>query len=173
MSAEGLWYSMHAAGKAPHCRRVCRLPMSEQAPMAIALAIGFARGAADRRNTRITRTGETYWHDGRQWWMVPPRLDAAVFALHEAAVKCEVRRGRGTADSEAIACRLETWRRTGQWRKVAAEFLRHSKAPAPTLPRKEARRRELAAVRIAKLRERVLSRRPPAAKREGGDEYDY
>lgn len=159
MTTEALWYSMHnAEGKPPHCQRVCRLPLAEQAEFAIRLAVGFADGEAGYRKTHISRTGESYWCrngvDGAEWWLVPPRIERAIFALHEAAVQCEMRRGRGRCAEIAVAARLRAWQRTGHWRQVARECWRRSEIKPPPIPLRERRRRDRAAARIAELRQR-------------------
>jgi hypothetical protein len=169
MSVEGLWYqSFSASGEPPHCRRVSRQDFGAQAECAIALAVGFARGSAGYRQTAAGVRRESYWHDGERlyagtrrsphdtgWWLVPPRIERAIFALHHAAVECELRRGgRGTCAETYVARRLRKWWSSGHWRNVAAAELRSVFQRPKKLPRKEAARRERVQARIAELRAR-------------------
>lgn len=127
MTIEALWYSSYTDGRPPHCRRVSRLPWDAQWSIAIDLAISVAAGRAGWRNVgRIALTGETYWYwpdgpDGDAWWMIPPRIEARVRVLQRSAMDTALHRGHGQCSSEDIVRVLQSWRRTGAWRRHAAD----------------------------------------------------
>src|SRR5581483_252396 len=55
-----------------------------------------------------------------------------IFALHEAAMICCMRRGRGRCSPDEITACLEAWRRNGHWRSVAAKVYPRHEAAGPT-----------------------------------------
>jgi hypothetical protein len=125
MSIEAYWYSSYSAdGEPPRMRRLSRKPMDRQWKAAIDIAVAFAAGEAGYRPIGGNSiTGEEIWlwpqPDG-EWWMIPGRVSRRVFALNKAACEHEVRRGQGRAPQTGIIARLERWRETGSWRKIAA-----------------------------------------------------
>lgn len=85
MSAEAIWYGSYVDGRPPKCRRLSRLPHSQQVGIAFSLALARQRGEAECRPTWLSLTGETYWYwpglerpatksgGSTPWWMLPPR----------------------------------------------------------------------------------------------------
>ena len=132
MSIEAHWYKCFSSdGSPPHRRRLSRQPMARQWQAAIDLAVGLASGTVGYRPVGRNGYGEVTWYwpqpEG-DWWLVPYRVEQRAFALVRAATACELHRGRGRADGAAIVRRLATWRRTGQWRPVAAAlYPRHGR----------------------------------------------
>lgn len=129
MSVEALWYSMYSAGgKAPHCVRLSRMPMTEQWNAAIDLAISFTTGEAGYRQVFISRTREQYWYwpDARSksgWWLIPERVAQRAFALEHAACNQVFHVNHGCADQEQVAAVLRQWKRTGAWRGHVAHIV--------------------------------------------------
>lgn len=133
MSIEALWLSSYSDGRPPICTRLSRLPLNEQFGAAVDFAIGYARGEAGYMNRSISKTREKYWmcrtfdsenrsvkSAGSIWWMIPARVERRIFQLYAAAEECAVR-AKGRASVE-VADVLESWRRTGHWRRVIGKL---------------------------------------------------
>jgi hypothetical protein len=160
MSIEAYWYQCYDAdGNPPKCRRLSRLPAHVTWEAAIDFAIGYASGRAGYRSIgRNSVTGETTWwcpdfqperrsakSAVSEWWLIPYRVERRIFALYQAAIECEIIRGRGTAAGDAIASRLRTWKRTGHWQKVAATVVEGQRRGKITPTGKRRKRRKATA----------------------------
>lgn len=151
--AEITWYQSYRNGNPPRCRRVSRLPEDVQWTVAIDLAISIARGAASMRAVFIGRTWERYWYwpDGDEvipderaakypirhtgWWLVPWLVTIRARALVEAAEHAEAHVPRAASPEHRayLARRLERWKQTGHWRKIAGPIGVRRPPPAKKL----------------------------------------
>lgn len=124
MTIESEWYANYTSKGPPRRIRLCRQSLDRKWSAAIDLAIAYAEGTAGYRSTgKITLTGEQTWfwpQPEGDWWLIPHRVDRRCFALYQAAIESEIRRGRGRAADAAIAQRLRRWRESGHWRRIAA-----------------------------------------------------
>lgn len=153
--SECLWYQSYQDGEPPRMRRFSRLPISVQWSAVIDLAISLAENEASYRVVFHSITHEQYWWWPRgdrtipdpqasrscrvgtsAWWMITHRAVTRAYLVRDAAVHAETRAPGGPPHEfwRRVARRLERWRQTGHWRRIAAQHAPR-RPPQPKRPR--------------------------------------